>query len=169
MGTKRLGIGIVVSSGDPITERAVQRARRRRTSPKDFFTANGISHPSALLDTLPDTYYFAKDIDGRFVWGNRLLQEKYHLPRAEDIVGTCDHDFLRRDIADRIRADDLAVMSGEAIISNKFEMIGDLDGAPSWLCTSKTVLRNKRGEVVGVEGISRRVPAAQGTPDAAPT
>jgi hypothetical protein len=65
----------------------------------DFFAANGISPPSTLFYELSDTFYFAKNKAGKFVWGNRLLQEKHRLARAENIIGKCDHDFFRRDMS----------------------------------------------------------------------
>lgn len=157
MATRKIGNGIIVSCADPQPEPAPRRVRPRPAAPKEFFSTHGLPPPSALFELMPDTFYFAKDVDGRFVWGNRLLQRKRHLSRAEDFIGRRDHDFLRRDIADRIRADDLAVMSGEAVIENKLEVIGNENGMLSWLCTTKRPLRNGRGEVVGIEGVSRDV------------
>ena len=156
MGTKKIGYGIVVASGDPMQE-ATEGMRGKRAAPKDFFATHGISPPSCLFETMEDTYYFAKDLDGRFVWHNRLLQERHHLREPAGIIGKCDHDFLRREIADRIRADDIAVMEGRAVIENKVEMIGNDDGMQCWLCTTKKPLRNRRGEVIGVEGLCRSI------------
>ena len=108
MVTRRIGYGMVVSTGDGAREAAV-RPPVRRDPPRDFFSANGISPPSGLFDAIPGTFYFAKDVEGRFVWRNRLLQEHHGLPRGDDAIGKRDHDFLRTTVADRIRADDLAV------------------------------------------------------------
>jgi AraC-like DNA-binding protein len=127
----------------------------------DFFAANGISPPSTLFEEMSDTFYFAKNRAGKFVWGNRLLQEKHRLARAEDIIGKCDHDFFRRDIADRIRADDLAVMESGVPVKNKLEVIGGRNGVLTWLFTTKAPLRNKHGEVIGVEGFSRDAQRSQ--------
>jgi AraC-like DNA-binding protein len=161
MVTRKIGNGIIVSTAEPQRETAPRFTRPKPAPPTDFFSAHGISPPSSLFDTMSDTFYFAKDLTGRFVWGNRLLQKKQHLPRAEDFIGKRDHDFLRCDIADRIRADDLAVMSGEAVIDNKLEVIGKENGMFSWLCTSKRPLRNGRGEVIGIEGVSRDIVRAE--------
>lgn len=127
----------------------------------DFFAANGISPPSTLFEEMSDTFYFAKNKEGKFVWGNRLLQEKHRLTRAEDIIGKCDHDFFRRDIADRIRADDLAVMESGIAVKDKLEVICGRNGVLTWLFTTKAPLRNARGEVIGVEGFSRDAQRSQ--------
>jgi AraC-like DNA-binding protein len=132
----------------------------------NFFTQHGISTPSALFDTLSDMYYFAKNRAGQFVWGNRLLQEQHavgDVNRADvnDILGKTDHDFFRRDIADRIRADDLSVMERGVTVKNKLEVLGGENGALTWLFTTKAPIRNRHGEIVGIEGFSRDAQRSQ--------
>jgi len=165
MGATISGMGMVVSSGDA----AAKSDKKSRPSNgvgaglvhADFFAANGISPPSTLFEEMSDTFYFAKNKAGKFVWGNRLLQEKHRLARAEDIIGKCDHDFFLRDIADRIRADDLAVMESGVPVRNKLEVIGGRNGVLTWLFTTKAPLRNAHGEIIGVEGFSRDAQRSQ--------
>jgi AraC-like DNA-binding protein len=95
------------------------------------------------------------------VWGNRLLQEQHALTDARDILGKTDHDFFRRDIADRIRADDLSVMEKGITVRNKLEVIGGENGALTWLFTTKAPIHNKEGEIVGIEGFSRDAQRSQ--------
>ena len=52
---------------------------------------------------------------------------------------------FRRDIADRIRADDLAVMESGVPVKNKLEVIGGQNGVLTWLFTTKAPLRDKHG------------------------
>ena len=127
----------------------------------NFFSLHGISTPSPLFDELSDTYYFAKNKAGQFVWGNRLLQEKHSLADVNDIIGRSDHDFFRRDIADRIRADDLSVMENGVTVKNKLEVIGGDNGGLTWLFTTKAPIRNANGEIVGIEGFSRDAQRSQ--------
>lgn len=165
MGATTIEVGMVVGSGDA----AAKSDKKSRPANgvgaglehTNFFAANGISPPSTLFDEMSDTFYFAKNKAGKFVWGNRLLQEKHCLARAEDIIGKCDHDFFRRDIADRIRADDLAVMESGVPVKNKLEVIGGRNGVLTWLFTTKAPLRNTHGEVIGVEGFSRDAQRSQ--------
>jgi AraC-like DNA-binding protein len=127
----------------------------------NFFAEHGISTPSTLFDTLSDTYYFAKNRAGQFVWGNRLLQEKHALTDVNDIIGKTDHDFFRRDIADRIRADDLSVMERGVTVKNKLEVIGGDNGELTWLFTTKAPIRDSQGEIIGIEGFSRDAQRSQ--------
>ena len=164
-----LGMGMVVAHGDNKAEedkKSDKKARPPASQPghplfADFFSQNGISAPSSLFDELSDTYYFAKNKAGQFVWGNRLLQDKHGLAHADDIIGKTDHDFFRRDIADRIREDDMSVMQSGVTVKNKLEVLGGENGELTWLFTTKAPLRSKQGEIIGVEGFSRDAQRSQ--------
>jgi AraC-like DNA-binding protein len=165
-----LGMGMVVAHGDNRAEedkKADKFADKKPRAPSghpllaDFFSQNGISAPSSLFDELSDTYYFAKNKAGQFVWGNRLLQDKHGLAHADDIIGKTDHDFFRRDIADRIREDDVSVMQSGVTVKNKLEVLGGENGELTWLFTTKAPLRSKQGEIIGVEGFSRDAQRSQ--------
>jgi AraC-like DNA-binding protein len=156
--TTMIGMGMVIAFA---REDGAQERAMAADECANFFDANGISPPSSLFDDLGDTFYFAKNKSGRFVWGNRLLQEMHGLTGSQGIIGCCDHDFFRRDIADRIRADDLAVMESGEAVKNKLEVIGDANGALRWLFTTKAPLRNRKGEIIGLEGFSRDAQRAE--------
>ncbi|WP_165390933.1 AraC family transcriptional regulator [Pseudoduganella lutea] len=170
MSTIVIGRGVVVSQGTPEERPQAGPDARAGTGTRaecaNFFAAHGISKPSALFDTLSDMYYFAKNKAGQFVWGNRLLQEQRakgnaHPADVNDILGKTDHDFFRRDIADRIRADDLSVMERGVTVKNKLEVLGSESGELTWLFTTKAPLRDRHGDIVGIEGFSRDAKRSQ--------
>lgn len=119
-----------------------------------FYEAQGVNRPSELVNTFTDSFYFAKDLLGRFVYANQLLFDYFDLADPEDAIGKTDADFFRGEITEQIRRDDLSVMSGRAMV-NKLELIEDGRGEVLWLVTSKIALKNRDGQIVGVEGISR--------------
>ena len=165
MSTIVIGRGMVLAQGVAASRRTAREVPMApaevREECANFYVEHGISPPSALFDTLSDMYYFAKNRSGQFVWGNRLLQEKHALARVDDIIGQTDHVFVRRDIADRIRADDLAVMDTGITVKNKLEVIDAGNGELTWLFTTKAPIRNQRGEIVGIEGFSRDAQRSQ--------
>jgi AraC-like DNA-binding protein len=176
MSTTVIGIGMVVATEAGNARGGRGAARSAGTSAPGsapglapyrecagFFAAHGISTPSTLFDTLSDTYYFAKNRAGQFVWGNRLLQEQYALSDVNDIIGKTDHDFFRHDIADRIRADDLAVMETGVTVKNKLEVIDGGQRRLTWLFTTKAPIRDGKGRIVGIEGFSRDAQRSQDT------
>lgn len=121
----------------------------------DFYRKYDLCPPSALFDLLNDSFYFAKDLEGHFVYANRLLFEHFDLDDPSDVLGKTDYDFFRFDIADLIHQDDLKVMHEGLVINNKLELVQDGQGDVHWFITSKTALKDKAGNVVGVEGFTR--------------
>ncbi len=120
----------------------------------EFYDIHKVCRPSQLFNTFTDTFYFAKDVEGRFVYANQLLYDHFDLDDPADVIGKTDADFFRGDISDEIHQDDINVMKGMEIC-NKLELIEDASGDVHWLITSKMPLRNSEGNIVGVEGVSR--------------
>lgn len=122
--------------------------------PADFYHKHKISPPSELFDELSDTYYFAKNIHGQFVFTNKLLNTQFDIANPKDVIGKTDYDFFRKDIADKIRQDDMDVMYSAGQIKDKLEVLISEEGLTTWLMTTKRALKNPQGEVIGIEGIS---------------
>lgn len=120
----------------------------------EFYAANQISPPSTLFNELNDTYYFAKNKQGQFIYANKLLSERFQLSSAESVFNKTDFDFFRLDIAEQIRKDDVWVMKSGQPIRKKLEIVNDKDQQTLWLITTKSPLYNIHGEVVGIEGLS---------------
>ncbi len=109
-----------------------------------------------LLDNLPD-YIYAKDTQCRFTMANAAMAHLQGAALPEDLVGKSDFDFLSEDVAERNCADDRAIMrSGEAVLGYQERNI-DGDGKPRWVLTSKVPLRDTKGNVVGLVGISHDI------------
>lgn len=119
----------------------------------NFYHIHQVNPPTKLVNTFTDSFYFAKDLQGRFVYANQLLYKHFDLNDPIDAIGKTDADFFRGDITEQILKDDLNVING-ATITNKLELIEDGSGDVLWLKTSKVPLKNNRGDVVGIEGIS---------------
>jgi PAS domain S-box-containing protein len=122
---------------------------------------DGPWHLSQLFDCLPDTYFFAKDAEGRFVLANAALAEMYGLHGAEQMIGKTDYDFSPRDLADQYLAEDQRVMrSGKPIIKQPW-LIPDSRGTLSWYLSSKIPLFGNDGRIRGIAGAMRDVVKAR--------
>ncbi|MBI3712974.1 MAG: AraC family transcriptional regulator [Burkholderiales bacterium] len=150
-----------MSVGNQMKAASPKRPVAKPIAARDFYAKQGISSPYAIFDLLTDTFYFAKNADGQFVCANKLLQEKFNLQSADEVIGKTDFDFLTHDVASRIRDDDLAVMAGSLVIKDKFEVVVGVDGKLFWLFTTKVPIKNHKGEIVGVEGFSRDAERSQ--------
>src|SRR3954468_9984285 len=63
----------------------------------------------AAFDNTPSAI-FLKDTEGRYLWVNKAFERLHGKPAAE-LVGRFDRDVLAPEVADRMRVDDLRVMS----------------------------------------------------------
>jgi PAS domain S-box-containing protein len=107
-----------------------------------------------LMDNMPDTIYF-KDKQSRFTRVNRAQAEVLGVASPDQAVGKCDSDFFAAEHAQAALADERRILeSGEGMIS-KTERIHRADGQFRWVTATKVPLRDARGAVVGLVGISR--------------
>ena len=122
-----------------------------------FYNDNKIQPPSELFEAQSDTFYFAKNKTGQFVYANQLLIDHFDMGDPKELLGKTDFDVLRLDLAEKYREDDNEVMSGKTLLRNKLELLGDGKGNVHWFLTTKVPLKNNLGEVVGIEGLTRDV------------
>ena len=110
----------------------------------------------SLIDNMPD-FIYVKDIQSRFVIDNPAHVRQLGAALEDEVLGKTDFEFFPRELAERYYADERAVMeSGEPMVGEE-EPTVDPGGAPRWVSTTKVPLRDPKGEVVGLVGISRDV------------
>ena len=125
-----------------------QQALLRRVSGKQLL---------GLFDLLPDVSFFLKDRENRFLGLNPRCCEYCGVPNERAAIGKTDHDFFPRRRADEYRRDDQAVMRSGKPIINRMQSAPEAEGSPHFVLTSKIPLRDERGHVIGLAGISRPV------------
>ena len=110
----------------------------------------------ALIDWLPDNLW-VKDVDGRFVISNQATATRIGVPGPADLYGKTDLELLSPEIAKKFFADEQEIVrSGQPIIDIE-EYVFDASGGKIWILTTKVPLRNDRGEIFGVAGVSRDI------------
>ncbi len=104
-----------------------------------------------VLDTIPVSVFW-KDLQGRYVGGNRSFSEGAELASHKDLVGKTDYELMFSAQADLYRNDDRAVInSGEARLFHEDQHIRD-DGTIKWLLTNKVPMRDDQENIIGVLG-----------------
>jgi len=119
-----------------------------------FYEREDCLPPSGLLESHSGAFYFAKDLNGRFVYANQKLIEFFNLNSSRDIIGKTDYDLNPVDLADAFVKDDLRVVKENTFLSNKIELIKNGQDAKEWFSTTKGPLYNRKGDIVGIEGIA---------------
>ncbi len=108
-----------------------------------------------LYQYLPDVYFFAKDINCKFIMANTTFVEKCGAHKESDIIGKTDYDLFPHDRAEIYIKDDQYVMSTGQSIINKVELAPESDNSMNWFITNKVPLRSHDGKIVGLAGIAR--------------
>ena len=110
----------------------------------------------SLIDNVPD-YVYLKDRGSRFILANKSTAALVGASDPKEMIGRTDHDFVKKDLADRYRADDLKVMESGVGVVNVEEPSAPARGGPRKLLTTKVPIFDESGAVTGLVGISRDV------------
>lgn len=99
------------------------------------------------------SYIYMKDINGRYLFANRLLRERFDAP-IEEIVGYDDSKFFDADTAATMRKDDLRVLQHGETIQTEETSHNLLTGVMDVFLSVKLPLRREDGSIYALCGIS---------------
>jgi AraC-like DNA-binding protein len=122
---------------------------------------DGASQNFAMLDLIPDTHAWVKDIDGCFVYGNRLFFERFGFRSLQGLLGKTDYDLAPAALAEKYCSDDARVLMGNSV-NERLELITAEGQAGDWFLTSKWPIYDLQGQVIGSFGISRHLNKTEG-------
>jgi two-component system, sensor histidine kinase and response regulator len=116
-----------------------------------------------LIDTLPDLVWL-KDTEGVYLNCNTRFEHFFGAPR-DAIVGKTDYDFVDATLADAFRQNDRMAMDKNGPTVNEEEIPFASDGHRELLETTKTPMRDMRGQLIGVLGIGHDITERKRTED----
>ncbi len=98
---------------------------------------------------------FAKDINRKYSFANKILSEKY-LMSKDEFIGKLYEDFENHDKnwAAQVKEDDLNILNNGISIIGKEEKIYNFNGESMWVSTTKKPILNQDNEVVGLLGVT---------------
>lgn len=110
-----------------------------------------------LIDNLPD-YIYVKDTESRFITGNVAVARVMGAASPEELVGKTDFDFYPHGLAIGYYADErIIIETGQPLINKEEPLIDQVSGADQWLSTTKVLLRDSQGKIVGLVGVGRDI------------
>jgi diguanylate cyclase (GGDEF)-like protein/PAS domain S-box-containing protein len=98
-------------------------------------------------------YIYMKDAQGRYLFANRLLRERFAAP-MEEIVGYDDNKFFDADTAANMRKNDLRVLQNGMMLQAEETNLNILTGVTHVFMTVKLPLRREDGSIYALCGIS---------------
>ena len=108
-----------------------------------------------LFDHIPETAFFIKDRLGRYIAVNQSLVERCGLEEKRQLIGRHVREIFPKELADLYASQDQAVLrTGRAIIDH-LELHWYAHRRPGWCLTTKLPMRDSKGAIAGIAGISR--------------
>ncbi|UCD50308.1 MAG: PAS domain S-box protein [Phycisphaerales bacterium] len=136
----------------------VQQARfisERKRAQEDLAQERNLLR--TLIDNLPDSTYI-KDRDSRFLLCSRQTARAAGVDSAEQVIGKTDFDFYHPELARGLFEEEQQLMqSGEALLNVERCVVDPVTNGPVWDLTTKVPLRDAKGQIVGLVGISRDI------------
>jgi PAS domain S-box-containing protein len=111
----------------------------------------------AIIDNLPIQIY-VKDVYGRHIINNKCQYMDLLGAKTEwETLGKTVFDYFPQDIAAGMDAYDRRILEDGVSVMNVEEFYLDREGKQVWLLTNKVPLKDSKGKVVGLVGMSRDV------------
>ncbi len=111
----------------------------------------------ALFDALPQTYFYAKDRESRFVKVNQLFLDNHGLHDESQAIGKTDRDLHPPLMAKAYLEEDRRVMDSREPLPGQVWLVLHRRTTPRWYVSTKTPLFAPSGEVIGIAGAMYRI------------
>lgn len=109
----------------------------------------------AALTQAPD-FHYVKDRDSRFVVTNLNVARHNGRQRSSEMVGLSDFEISPDRARELFEVEQGLMATGQSLTDHE-ECIQQPNGDERWYTTSKVVLRNRHGELVGLSGVTRDI------------
>ncbi len=125
---------------------------------KAFFKRHPLAESViSLFEVLPQTYFYLKDHESRFVKVNHLFLENHGLDEESQAIGKTDRDFHPPLMAEAYIREDRRVMASRERQPGQIWLVLHRRSVPRWYVSTKAPVFNERGEVIGVAGAMYRI------------
>ncbi|MDY0327171.1 MAG: PhnD/SsuA/transferrin family substrate-binding protein [Arcobacteraceae bacterium] len=109
----------------------------------------------SIIEFIPDLLWM-KDVEGKYIICNRRFEQLYATPQ-KDIIGKTDYDFVSKELSDFFKNHDNYAMNSPFPCTNIEELTFAIDGHTELIQTTKTFIKDSRGNKLGVLGIGRDI------------
>ncbi|MBF0278154.1 MAG: PAS domain S-box protein [SAR324 cluster bacterium] len=134
------------------TDKIQQELKEARATIEDLKKSNELYQ--MVINHLPHFYTFWKDLDSKMLGCSKGMSDRAGLSSPEEMIGKSDYDMPWSDQADAFCNIDQMVMKQNIENYTVQENHTPADGKTLWLSTTKIALNNKKGEVIGLLGVS---------------
>jgi AraC-like DNA-binding protein len=128
-----------------------------------YRAAPGLAVAEALFESVDDAIYCVKNRRRQYIAVNRAFVARLRLPNKAALLGRTAQEIFPMPLAIGYEQQDDAVFLTGREIRDRLERVTNLDGEFGWFLAHKVPIRDARGGVIALAGISRdlRAPAAK--------
>ena len=109
-----------------------------------------------VFEHLPGVFFFVKDAHGRHIAANSATFVRFGIKQESELVGTTDANWFPKEVAEGFQRDDqLVIRTGKPLL-NRLELWYDEQRKFEWFLCNKLPVRDRRGKIIGVMGVTRR-------------
>ncbi|WP_026301403.1 AraC family transcriptional regulator [Colwellia piezophila] len=127
-----------------------------KTNNTQFLNNMGIKQLMSMFDLFPNTMFWIKDKNHKFIHVNQAFIDNRKLKKAEEIVGKTDFDLFPIHLARQFFRDDNKVLAGQQV-TERLEINISQTGDKAWYSTSKRPIINEYDEIIGSYGITQQL------------
>ena len=109
----------------------------------------------AIFEHVAGVAFFMKDRHSRLIAGNRHFYERLGFQSERELIGKDDFALFPARLAEHFRDDDAEVMRTGKPKLNIIELFFNRQGIPDWFLTHKLPMRDRRGRVIGIIGVTQ--------------
>lgn len=113
----------------------------------------GVSHLIEMFDLLPNTLFWIKDENCRFLHVNKIFVEHSGLGCISKVIGKTDYAISPPHLARQYMLDDKKVMEGH-IVTDRIELNHLTTGEFGWFSTSKRPIYDENELLIGSYGLT---------------
>jgi len=123
----------------------------------------GIAPILPLLDDIPNTVFFIKDLKARYLSANLTLALRCGFKTVQPLLGKTSAEVFPAQLGPRYTEQDQRVLEQGLTLQDQLELHLYGSREPGWCLTHKRPLRGRQGQVIGMAGISVDLQAARDT------
>jgi AraC-like DNA-binding protein len=124
----------------------------RPDSIEQLLAAVGLLLP--MLDVIPNAVIFIKDIQARYVLANRTLVERCGFKHLQPLLGKTSADVFPARFGPGYTEQDQRVLKQGLVLEDQLELHLYGSREPGWCMTHKRPLYNRKGDIIGLMGVS---------------
>ena len=115
---------------------------------------SGLAFLLPLFDAIPNATIFIKDIQARYLLANSALVQRCGLKQLKPLLGKTSAEVFPAQLGPGYTDQDRRVIEQGLVLEDQLELHLYGTREPGWCLTHKRPLYNRRGEVIGLAGVS---------------